>query len=192
MFIVRMPGVSADTSINSFCDNSGGTVLISSAAVVSRFEKLLQLWAKTFLVSLLTRLVVIQYDLLLPWLFIWLGLVLRQSCSWGDGEVTHSFVTFGNKFNNFLLVFLLEWFRGNISLQFQDFKSFFHFWPRSSLDVFLPFIHAISFIRYVTSWDLHGIDLPGHWNRVEALPRFFMLFCQFSYLQFYLATDPIR
>lgn len=39
MFIVRMPGVSADTSINSFRDNSGGTVLISSAAVISTLRE---------------------------------------------------------------------------------------------------------------------------------------------------------
>ena len=35
MYIVRMPGASADTSINAFRDNSGKTVLISSAVVVS-------------------------------------------------------------------------------------------------------------------------------------------------------------
>ena len=39
MFIVCMPGVSANTSINSFHDNSGGTVLISSAAVVSTLRE---------------------------------------------------------------------------------------------------------------------------------------------------------
>ena len=35
MHIVCMPGASTDTSINSFHDNSGKTVLISSAVVVS-------------------------------------------------------------------------------------------------------------------------------------------------------------
>ena len=35
MFIVRIPGTSANTSINLFHDNSGKTILISSAVVVS-------------------------------------------------------------------------------------------------------------------------------------------------------------
>ena len=35
MYIVCMPGASANTSINSFHDNSGETFLISSAIVVS-------------------------------------------------------------------------------------------------------------------------------------------------------------
>ena len=35
MFIARLPGASANTSINSFHDNGGKTVQISSAVVVS-------------------------------------------------------------------------------------------------------------------------------------------------------------
>ena len=39
MFIVCMPGMSANTSINSFRDNSGGKNLISSVAVVFTLQE---------------------------------------------------------------------------------------------------------------------------------------------------------
>ena len=39
MYIVRMPGASAGTWINSFHDSSGETVLISSAVVVSTLQE---------------------------------------------------------------------------------------------------------------------------------------------------------
>ena len=56
--------------------------------------------------------------------------------------------TLGNKFNNFLLVFLLGWSRVNISLQFLDFNPFYHFWPMISFDFPFPvFINFHSFIQ---------------------------------------------
>ena len=79
MFIDCMPGASADTLINLFRDNSGETILISSAVVVPTLREAAATTSEAFLVSPMPRLDVIQYAPHVPWHFIWLGLVLRPS-----------------------------------------------------------------------------------------------------------------
>ena len=82
-FIVRMPGASTGTSINSFRDNGGKTVLFSSAVVVSTLREAAATFGKDVLVFSPTDIGChsICSDACAMALFIWLGLVLQLSCS---------------------------------------------------------------------------------------------------------------